>query len=165
MRRIPRLSAHSFSSLQMNSGPLSILTASGFPRHKMILFNSFTTRWPLIEVSIAIPKASRLKSSITLRVRNLRPLLKASCIKSMDQVIFGPMGNTSGSFTRAGNRFLALFRMFSFNFRYIRYTRLWFQLFPWFLRVLNTFQNPQSESCFNKSSMASMISPSWLGTG
>ena len=55
-------------------------------------------------VSISIRSTSRLKSSITLNVRNRRPDHNASAMKSADHTSLGRAGTTSGVFTRAGSR-------------------------------------------------------------
>lgn len=53
---------------------------------------------------ISIFSNSRLKSSLTLKVRNRRPDHSASAMKSADQVWLAVSGTSSGSRIRSGNR-------------------------------------------------------------
>src|SRR5471032_3583681 len=49
------------------------------------------------EKSTSIPKPSRLKSSITLNSRMLRPSINCSCMKSIDQTWLIAVGTDKGS--------------------------------------------------------------------
>jgi hypothetical protein len=60
------------------------------------------------DVSISIANISLLKSSMTLKVLNLLPLVSESDIKSIDQQICGFVGAVKGSFILSGMRFLYL---------------------------------------------------------
>jgi hypothetical protein len=71
--RMPRLAAQARVTALMYSGPLSHRIASGLPRHSMIRSSEHITRSDGSEKSTSIPKPSRLKSSITLNRRMLRP--------------------------------------------------------------------------------------------
>lgn len=55
---------------------------SGLPRHSMIRFSDRTTRIAGNEKSTSIPSPSRLKSSMTFKVRNERPSASWSAMKS-----------------------------------------------------------------------------------
>src|SRR5690554_7035282 len=63
--------------------------------------------------STSIAKHSRLKSSMTLNVRMLRPLAKLSDIKSIDQTSLIVVGTLSASGLSRLMRFLGLIRKFS----------------------------------------------------
>jgi hypothetical protein len=53
-------------------------------------------RRPGIEVSATSARHSRVQSSITARIRNLRPSIIWSCTKSSDQRSFPPLACTVG---------------------------------------------------------------------
>ena len=69
---------------------LSLTTMQGKPRISAIRSSSRATRMPEIEVSTTVARHSRLKSSITQRMRNRRPSHRASDTKSSDHRWFGP---------------------------------------------------------------------------
>ena len=70
----------------MNSGPLSSRRRRGVPRVSISSSSARTTRADGRLVSISIRSDSRLKSSLTLKVRNCRPDHTASVMKSADHV-------------------------------------------------------------------------------
>ena len=98
---------------EMYSGPLSQRIAFGLPRHSMICSNDRITRALGNDKSTSIAKHSRLKSSMTLKVRMLRPLAKLSDIKSIDQTSLIVVGTLSASGLSRLMRFLGLIRKFS----------------------------------------------------
>ncbi|MBB5885812.1 hypothetical protein GGR71_002891 [Xanthomonas sp. F1] len=64
--------------LAQKFGPLSERTTCGRPWSRLICSNTRTRCCELIEVSTSMCSTSRLKSSTTLKVRNLRPQVSAS---------------------------------------------------------------------------------------
>lgn len=64
----------------ISSGPLSMRIFSEYPRFTAISSKARTTLCAEIIISISIDKTSRLKSSVTLKVRKRRPHVSASCI-------------------------------------------------------------------------------------
>jgi hypothetical protein len=81
----------------MYSGPLSQRILSGLPRHAMICSSERMTRSDGKEKSTSMFSPSRLKSSITLNSRMLRPSESWSCMKSIDHTSLIPCGSASGS--------------------------------------------------------------------
>lgn len=82
------------------SGPLSQLIGSApltCPRFSMIVFNTRVTRAAGSDKSTSMPDASWLKSSITLKVRMLRPSANWSGMKSIDQTSLRVLRTASGS--------------------------------------------------------------------
>ena len=71
------------------ASPLSLTTMQGKPRISAIRSSSRATRCPNSEVSTTVAWHSRLKSSITQRMRNRRPSDSASDRKSSDHRRFG----------------------------------------------------------------------------
>jgi len=71
--RMPRLAAQAKVTALMYSGPLSQRIAFGLPRHSIIRSSDLMTRSDGSEKSTSMPKPSRLKSSMTLNKRMLRP--------------------------------------------------------------------------------------------
>jgi len=104
-----------YCASDISSGPLSIRIFSGYPRFATILASTRTTRCAGIFRSISIARASRLKSSTTLKVQKRRPHVSASCIKSIDQVWLSASGVASGAGLRTGRRCLPLRRKFSLS--------------------------------------------------
>lgn len=88
-------SAHSANAKAMNSGPLSAWIFAGYPRQASIHYKVRMTRVAGKFRSSSMAKASRLKSSITLNVRNRRPFQSASDMERIDQLplIFSPAIN------------------------------------------------------------------------
>jgi len=78
---------HHSNSLEVNSGLLSVLMTWGLPRHAITLPRVLIMRLEDSEVSISMAKASRVQSSMTLKVRNLRTPKMLSLIKSMLQLL------------------------------------------------------------------------------
>ena len=62
--------AHLSNALPLNSGPLSSVIELGLPRKS----NTLTTRSPGNDKSASQARHSRLKSSTTLKMRNLVPV-------------------------------------------------------------------------------------------
>ncbi len=85
----------------------------GFPRQPMICFSVRMTRSDGNKKSTSMPGASRLKSSITLNTRMLRPSASWSCMKSIDHAWFPLAGTVSGSGVCRISRSLSLNRRFS----------------------------------------------------
>jgi len=131
---IPRALAQFSSAALMYSGPLSQRMTCGLPRQAMICSSVRITRCEGSERSTSMPSASRLKSSITLSSRMLRPSCSWSCMKSIDQTSLMACGTLSGSGLSRTSRLRGLMRRLSSSCRYIRYTRLWFQAKPLTLR-------------------------------
>ena len=74
------------ADMLVSSVPLSLTTMSGrAPRSVIAISNSRATRAPGIDVSAIKRTHSRLKSSTTAKIRNLRPHVRASETKSSDQ--------------------------------------------------------------------------------
>ena len=73
-------------TLEVNSGPLSVRITVGLPRQAITLSRVLIMRLEDSEVSISMAKASRVQSSMTLKVRNLRTPMMLSLIKSMLQL-------------------------------------------------------------------------------
>src|SRR5574344_3011694 len=96
---------------EVNSVPLSHLIFLGLPLIHIVFSSSFTTRSDVIDIDISWAIATRPQSSITLRMRNLRPHSNASLTKSIDHVVFGSSGCTKGLFVLAGNRLRRLQRL------------------------------------------------------
>ena len=71
--RMSYLVAQLSSITPMYSGPLALRITCGLPRQAMTCFRTLITRCAGSEKSTSIPSASRLKSSITLSSRMLRP--------------------------------------------------------------------------------------------
>ena len=121
LTRLDKFQHHTmvFSPLRQSQwyqfGPLSIRIFSGYPRFATILSRTRTIRCAGIFRSISIARASRLKSSTTLKVRKRRPQTSASCIKSIDQLWLSASGVASGGGLRTGRRYLPLRRKFSFS--------------------------------------------------
>ena len=88
---------HLSMAFDVNSVPLSLTTMQGKPRISAIRSNARATRMPEIDVSTAVARHSRLKSSITQRIRNRRPSARASDTKSSDQRWLGPWGIVIGA--------------------------------------------------------------------
>jgi len=139
---IPCSSHHIVNLVDINSGPLSTRILMGLPRHEMICSSIRMMRSAGNDVSISIARASRLKSSTRLNTLNFLPDISASLMKSIDQVSLRWPTMFNGWRTLAGNRFLPLRFIFSFNILYTRWMRLWFHNNP-SLRILKyIFQNP-----------------------
>ena len=79
------------------SGPLSVTMILGSVWLSESLSSTRTIRAPEIEVSTSMVGHSRLKSSTTVRERNLLPSLKLSATKSMGQRSPGLDGNANGT--------------------------------------------------------------------
>jgi hypothetical protein len=75
---------------------LSETIVFGMPRSAITLSSSRATQCPDSDVSATRTKFSRLKSSTTAKMRNLRPSVSASDTKSELQRWFGPSGSTIG---------------------------------------------------------------------
>ena len=73
-------------TLEVNSGPLSVRITVGLPRQAITLSRVLIMRLEDSEVSISMANASRVQSSMTLKVRNLRTPMMLSLIKSMLQL-------------------------------------------------------------------------------
>ena len=73
-------------TLEVNSGPLSVRITVGLPRQAITLSRVLIMRLEDRDVSISMAKASRVQSSMTLKVRNLRTPMMLSLIKSMIQL-------------------------------------------------------------------------------
>ena len=73
-------------TLEVNSGPLSVRITVGLPRQAITLSRVLIMRLEDRDVSISMAKASRVQSSMTLKVRNLRTPMMLSLIKSMLQL-------------------------------------------------------------------------------
>jgi len=82
---------------EVNSVPLSLTTMQGEPRISTILSSSRATRMPDRELSTTTARLSRLKSSTTVSIRNLRPEARVSETKSSDQRWFDPCGIAIGA--------------------------------------------------------------------
>ena len=76
----------------MNSGPLSMRMLCGLPRIATSRARTATTRWPVIDVSTSITRHSRVKRSMTLSVRKLRPPGVPSKTKSIAHASFCRVG-------------------------------------------------------------------------
>jgi len=74
----------------------------------------------VIEVSISMWIASRLKSSTRVKVLKLRPPSSVSLMKSADQTESGRRGRYSGTRSRFGSRRFAARRRLSFMAQYTR---------------------------------------------
>src|SRR6266576_495092 len=70
---------------EVSSVPLSLTTMQGLPRVSTTRSSSRATRMPERELSTTSARHSRLKSSTTVRMRNLRLQASASNTKSSDQ--------------------------------------------------------------------------------
>jgi hypothetical protein len=70
---------------------------------------------------------SRLKSSMTLNVRNRTPQYRLSDMKSADQTWSGPAGTSNGMRSRLGSRRFVRRRRFRLSAQYTGHRRLWFQ--------------------------------------
>lgn len=69
------------NSLDMNSGPLSVLITRGLPRHAITHSGVLFVRLEDRDVSISMAKkASRVQSSMTLKVQNLRTPMMLSLL-------------------------------------------------------------------------------------
>lgn len=77
-------------------------------------------RTDMIEVSISIWTISRLKSSVTLKVRNERPQASASSMKSADHTLSGCSGTYNGTRSRLGTHRVAARRRLRFMAQYTR---------------------------------------------
>ncbi len=85
-------------AMPVGSVPLSLTIVPGRAiRSKIAASGSQPTLAPEIDVSAIRRTHSRLKSSTTAKIRNLRPQAKASDMKSRLQRWFGPCGNTIGA--------------------------------------------------------------------
>jgi hypothetical protein len=115
--RIPCLATQPNVTALMYSGPLSQRIAFGLPRHSMILSSDLITRSDGSEKSTSIPKPSRLKSSMTLNRRMLRPSASWSCMKSIDQLWLIAVGTANGSGFSRTKRWRGLIRRFSSSSR------------------------------------------------
>lgn len=69
----------------VSSVPLSLIASAGRDRSAIAQSSSRTARRPETELSAMSRTHSRLKSSTTAKIRNLRPLANASDKKSSDQ--------------------------------------------------------------------------------
>src|ERR1700712_5314552 len=87
-------------------GPLSQRIAAGCPRHSMTWSRLRITRSAGREKSTSMASASRLKSSIILNTRTLRPSLSWSAMKSIDHTSFKARGTPSASGFSLTIRFL-----------------------------------------------------------
>jgi len=76
---------------------LSLTIIAGRPRRLITASSSRPTREPDNDVSAINAMHSRVKSSTTARMRNLRLSVNVSLTKSRDQRWFGPCGNVSGA--------------------------------------------------------------------
>jgi hypothetical protein len=128
--------------LEINSGPLSILSLLGYPRQATTRSKTRFTRSADRPTSISMANASRLKSSSILNVLKRRPQNRLSLIKSIDQQPLIVSGTANETGFRLGSRFLPRRRLFKFNRQYTRWTRLWFQRCPQRRRILNNLLNP-----------------------
>lgn len=102
------------SATTVNSGPLSNRNLRGSRCHSAIRSSALVTLCEGRLVSTSIASASRLKSSTTLNVRNLRPSHNASLMKPADQHRLAASGTKIGSGFLAGSRRLLRRRLFSF---------------------------------------------------
>lgn len=89
----------------------------GLPRQEMICWRDLMTRSDGSEKSTSMPKASRLKSSMTLNNRMFLPSCNLSCMKSIDQTSLMACGTASGSGFSLTSRRLGLMRRFNSNSR------------------------------------------------
>lgn len=81
----------------VSSVPLSLTTVPGLAkRSRIAISSSRATRPPEIDVSAMSRTHSRVKSSTTAKMRNLRPQVMASDTKSRLQRWLTPCGNSSG---------------------------------------------------------------------
>ncbi len=99
----------------ISSGPLSALITAGLPRQAIIWSKLRITRSAGNEKPTSIPKASRLKSSITLNKRIDLPSSSWSCIKSIDQTWLMVSGTTKASGLSRTKRLRGLIRRLSSN--------------------------------------------------
>lgn len=84
---IPTDSAQATKSPLRNSGPLSTRKTSGKPRSLRSCSKTWISLRPVSEVAISTARHSRLKSSMTLNVRNRLSVCRASLIKSADHTV------------------------------------------------------------------------------
>jgi len=96
-RCTPWSSAHRPSARPRSSGPLSTTRMSGYPRSRATRSSMPTTRSPGSEKSTSMAGHSRVRSSLRLAVRNLRPSARASCVKSSDQRRSAAIGHQAPS--------------------------------------------------------------------
>lgn len=87
-----------------------------------------------------MPKASRLKSSMTLNSLKLHPSSNWSCKKSMDHTWLIACGMLKGSGLSRTSLLRGLIRRFSSSSQSMRYTRLLFQPKPLTLRQVQVAQ-------------------------
>lgn len=72
---------------------------------------------PINREALQVVRVLRLKSSITLNSRMLRPLASWSCMKPIDQTWLAAHGTASGCGTCLTSRLRGLIRRFSSNSR------------------------------------------------
>jgi hypothetical protein len=106
---IPLLRAHELKSREINSGPLSTRIRSGYPLMYATSSRNLVTRLAGSDEDTAIPGQNRVKSSMIVSTRNLRPPAKESDTKSMDHTSFTRMALSIGTRARAGNFLLTFF--------------------------------------------------------
>ncbi len=100
--------AHSSSTFEINSLPLSTLIVSGKPQLSFSLSSTSTTRLPVNQKSTSMAGLIRLKLSTNESIRILRRSESRSMTKSILQHSFGEV--TAGSATRGSlTRFLFVF--------------------------------------------------------
>lgn len=91
------LSPQRSTALMVSSVPLSETIIVGLPQTATMVSSSRITRWPDSEKSGTATMHSLLKSAITFRIRNRRPLANWSLTKSSDQRWFNSRGTTIGA--------------------------------------------------------------------
>ncbi len=131
---IPYFLHQSSKSLEVNSGPLSVIIVLG-----LALFLKMRSSLRIIhlddsDVSISIASATLEQSSITLKVLNFLISIRLSVLKSILQLLLIYSCCISGWYTLAGSLRLSLRFLFSFRSLYTLFTFLWFQSLPNILR-------------------------------
>jgi hypothetical protein len=82
---MPWVCAQAMKARLVNSGPLSVRTACGYPRNNAARSRTRVTYWPEMPKSTAMSTLSWLKSSATVRYFRRRPPERLSLTKSMLQ--------------------------------------------------------------------------------
>lgn len=116
------------------------------------------TRSAGIDIDISCATASLLLSSSMFRTLKVRPLSILSLTKSIDHVLFGSRGASSGSPTRLGKRFFNRLRLLKWIFLYTRYTFLWFQVYPSCRNRWKIFSNPSPYSAAARIASSTSVS-------
>ena len=122
-----------FTAIAANSGPLSDRMCTGVPRAMNRSASTSMTSTAFSWRPTRIAKASRVNSSTTFSVRNLRPSRVRSSTKSYAQTWFGRSGRSrtqEPSFSQRRPRFGCRCGTFSPSARQIRSTRLWLVCHP-----------------------------------